>query len=58
MNTISCGQQDYQLAADGSNHRVDALAQCLEDAGVYKRTAEGRAAFLRFVDHVNQEETK
>ena len=27
----------------------------LEDAGVYKNTCEGRAAFLRFVDHVNQE---
>ena len=25
----------------------------LEDAGVYKRTAEGKAAFLRFVDSVN-----
>ena len=25
----------------------------LEDAGVYKRTAEGQAAFLRFVDAVN-----
>ena len=27
----------------------------LEDAGVYKNTCEGRAAFLLFVDHVNQE---
>jgi UDPglucose--hexose-1-phosphate uridylyltransferase len=26
----------------------------LEDAGVYKNTPDGRAAFLRFVDHVNQ----
>ena len=34
------------------------FAQCLEDAGVYKCTAEGRAAFLRFIDHINQEETK
>ena len=25
----------------------------LEDAGVYKRNAEGQAAFMRFVDHVN-----
>lgn len=32
--------------------------QVLEDAGVYKRTAEGKAAFLRFVDAVNQEEQK
>ncbi len=28
--------------------------QVLEDAGVYKCTAEGRAAFLRFVDAVNK----
>ena len=28
--------------------------QVLEDAGVYKRTAEGRAAFLRFADAVNK----
>jgi len=34
------------------------FAQCLEDAGVYKRTPEGRAAFLRFMEYVNQEETK
>ena len=30
------------------------FAQVLEHAGVYKRDAEGRAAFLRFVDAVNQ----
>ena len=34
------------------------FAQVLEHAGVYKRTQEGRAAFLRFVDSVNQEEAK
>ena len=34
------------------------FAQCLEDAGVYNRTPEGRAAFLRFIEYVNQEETK
>ena len=34
------------------------FAKCLEDAGVYKRTADGRAAFHRFVAYVNQEETK
>ena len=28
----------------------------LEDAGVYKNTVEGKAAFLRFVEHVNEEE--
>jgi len=27
--------------------------EVLEDAGVYKCTAEGRAAFMRFVDKVN-----
>ena len=27
--------------------------QVLEDAGVYKRTEEGKAAFLRFIDYVN-----
>ena len=31
------------------------FAAVLEDAGVYKNTCEGRAAFGRFVDHVNQE---
>jgi UDPglucose--hexose-1-phosphate uridylyltransferase len=29
------------------------FAAVLEDAGVYKNTAEGKAAFLRFVDAVN-----
>ena len=28
------------------------FAQVLEHAGVYKRTAEGRAAFLRFVEQI------
>ncbi|MBQ5782973.1 MAG: galactose-1-phosphate uridylyltransferase, partial [Oscillospiraceae bacterium] len=31
------------------------FAAVLEDAGVYKNTAEGRQAFLRFVDTLNQE---
>ena len=30
------------------------FAKVLEDAGVYKRTEEGRAAFLRFTDSVNR----
>ena len=30
------------------------FAQVLEDAGVYKRSEEGNAAFLRFVDYVNR----
>ena len=34
------------------------FARVLEHAGVYKRTTEGRAAFLRFVEFVNQEEAK
>ena len=29
------------------------FTKVLEDAGVYKRTAEGQAAFLRFIDAVN-----
>ena len=32
------------------------FAAVLEDAGVYKRTADGKAAFLRFIDSVNEEE--
>ena len=31
------------------------FAAVLEDAGVYKNTPEGRAAFLRFVERVNRE---
>ena len=30
------------------------FAAVLEDAGVYKNTAQGKAAFLRFVEQVNQ----
>ena len=32
------------------------FAQVLEHAGVFKRNAEGNAAFDRFIDYVNQEE--
>ena len=32
------------------------FAAVLEDAGVYKRTTNGKAAFLRFLDSVNEEE--
>jgi galactose-1-phosphate uridylyltransferase len=28
--------------------------QVLTDAGVYKRSDSGKAAFLRFIDYVNQ----
>ena len=31
------------------------FAEVLEDAGVYKNTAEGKAAFRKFVDYVNQQ---
>ena len=31
------------------------FAKVLEHAGVFKRTPEGRAAFLRFIDAVNNE---
>ena len=31
------------------------FAGVLEDAGVYKNTPEGKAAFQEFVDYVNQE---
>ena len=31
------------------------FTQALEHAGVFKRTREGTAAFLRFIDYVNQE---
>ena len=31
------------------------FSEVLEDAGVYKNTPAGRAAFLRFISHVNQE---
>ena len=34
------------------------FAAVLEDAGVYKNTPEGRAAFLRFVDYVNANKTR
>jgi len=30
------------------------FVKVLEDAGVYKRTADGKSAFLRFVDYVNK----
>jgi UDPglucose--hexose-1-phosphate uridylyltransferase len=33
------------------------FAAVLEDAGVYKNTPEGRAAFLRFVERVNREQS-
>lgn len=34
------------------------FAEVLEHAGVYKRTIEGRSAFERFIEYVNQEENR
>ena len=34
------------------------FAKVLEHAGVYKRTIEGRSAFERFIEYVNQEENR
>ena len=53
-------KKQYTFTADNA---LDTLLQetgkvfseVLEDAGVYKNTAEGKAAFRKFVDYVNQE---
>ena len=53
-------KQQYTFTAENA---LDILLQetgkvfagVLEDAGVYKNTPEGKAAFSRFVDHVNRE---
>ena len=47
----------YTITADNALAVVQketglVFAQVLEDAGVYKRTAEGKAAFLRFLEQV------
>ena len=34
---------------------IKVFAKVLEDAGVYKNTDEGKAAFLRFIDELNKE---
>lgn len=64
MNTGLAEPVDHQVL---TNRLLDLLrlddyipsdepqSEDLEDAGVYKNTAEGRAAFLRFIAHVNQE---
>jgi UDPglucose--hexose-1-phosphate uridylyltransferase len=31
----------------------EVFSKVLLDAGVYKRTPEGKAAFMRFIDHIN-----
>ncbi len=51
-------KQQYTFTQDNTLHILmheigKVFAAVLEDAGVYKVTEEGRAAFLRFVDAVN-----
>ena len=50
-----CG---YKVSEDAMSHLKNLIpmtAELLEDAGVYKNTPEGKAAFLRFIDDFNQE---
>ena len=52
-------KQTYTFTAENAMEIIlqetgKVFAAVLEDAGVYKNTPEGRAAFARFVDHVNQ----
>ena len=52
-------KQKYTFTAENAMEILlaetgEVFAQVLEDAGVYKNTPAGKAAFLRFVDHVNQ----
>lgn len=54
-------QQKYTFTPDNVSEIIRrevgvVFSQVLEHAGVYKRNAEGQAAFLRFIDHVNQQE--
>ena len=47
----------YAITADNALDIVEketglVFAQVLEHAGVYKRTAEGKAAFLRFLEQI------
>ena len=60
-NWVDGLRQNYVFTAENVTeilHREvgKVFARVLEHAGVYKRTPEGRAAFLRFVEHVNQED--
>ena len=53
-------RQKYTFTADNAmdillQETGKVFAAVLEDAGVYKNTHAGKAAFLRFVDYVNQE---
>lgn len=51
-------KQQYTFTADNAMDIIlqetgKVFAGVLEDAGVYKHTPEGQAAFLKFVDAVN-----
>ena len=51
-------KQQYTFTADNALDIIlqetgKVFAAVLEDAGVYKNTPEGRAAFVKFVDAVN-----
>ena len=53
-------KKQYEFSAENALEIIlqetgKVFAAVLEDAGVYKNTPEGRAAFLRFVAHLNQE---
>ena len=53
-------KKQYSFTADNAleiilNETGKVFAAVLEDAGVYKNTPEGKAAFLRFVNYLNQE---
>lgn len=53
-------KKQYTFTADNAMDIIlketgKVFAEVLEDAGVYKRTEEGKAAFLKFVDAVNAE---
>ena len=48
------GAQVIQLHAIAVEEGIgEVFSKVLLDAGVYKRTPEGKAAFMRFIDHIN-----
>jgi UDPglucose--hexose-1-phosphate uridylyltransferase len=51
-------KSDYSFDEDNTDDILKAeigktFVRVLLDAGVYKRTPEGKAAFMRFIDHIN-----
>ena len=53
-------KQQYSFTAENAMDIIlqetgKVFSQVLEDAGVYKNTQEGKVAFVKFVDYVNQE---